>query len=104
MYLHPLQQIKQTQIIFIMSTNKSLIINFPNDQSRIDFVGKLDRLWAVEGNDLEDYSALHSSQRSIRYQLPDSCLIGEVKETDLFNYFYNGVPFGKTFAEHHGWG
>ena len=41
---------------------KTLIINFPNDQSRIDFVGKLDRLWAVEGNDLEDYSALHSSQ------------------------------------------
>ena len=86
-----------------MSTYKSLIINFPNDQSRIDFIGKLDRLWAVEGNDLEDYSALHSSQRSIRYQLPDS-FVESFSSTELFNYYYNGVPFGKTFKEQYAWG
>jgi hypothetical protein len=78
-----------------ITTENVLVIQFPNKQSRIDFIGKLDRLFQVEGNDLGDYSELHSLRKYITYKVPDenpNCFT----ENILFDYYYNGQPFSKN--------
>ena len=77
-----------------VETKNTLIIHFPTNQSRKDFIGKLDRLFQVEGNDLEDYSELHSLKKYITYDLPDLHPY-PFTENILFDYLYNGQPFPK---------
>ena len=50
---------------------KKLIINFPNAETRKDFVGKWDRLFAVEGEDDVHYAELIKQEDNITYEMPD---------------------------------
>ena len=68
---------------------KTIIINFPNESMRTEFVCRIDFLFDTNGWGLDD--ELCEKQDEITYQLPDKLNGYEFQQRGLFNYLANGV-------------
>ena len=71
---------------------KTLIINFPDEETRESFVNWFDVIYMKEEYPEDDYvhPAHHVNQRLITYQLPDRCEEGELNRSEVFNLLVNG--------------
>ena len=77
---------------------KRLIIEFSNDAVRENFISRFDYMISAPISD-----GLEDQLDQISFIVPDKEGDNKGSYQELFNLFYNRVPFGKTTKEVHGW-